>query len=131
MLNQSASIEIKLDLTQVILLDDQSTMELFCNESLVSMTFQSKTPMRLKINGRMMKVNHKATINGYKRPVWYSKDAITDTIALRNIICQYRVTYDSEESTFAVHHEEANKKNMEFRMHANRLHCYEPREEKI
>ena len=43
-LNQSASHEIKLDLTQVILLDNQSTMELFCNESLVSTTFESKTP---------------------------------------------------------------------------------------
>ena len=49
-LNQSASHESKLDLTQVILLDNQSTMNLLCNESLVSTTFESKTPMRLKSN---------------------------------------------------------------------------------
>ena len=33
-----------------------------------------------------MKVNHKATINGYECPVWFSKDAITNIIALKNII---------------------------------------------
>ena len=67
-------------------------MDLFCNKSLVSTMFESKTPMRLKSNGRKMKVNHKATINGYERPVWFSKDAITNIIALKNIVRQYRVT---------------------------------------
>ena len=128
-LNQSASHESKLDLTQVILLDNQSTMDLFCNKSLVSTTFESKTPMWLKSNGGTMKVNHKATINGYDRPVWFSKDAITNIIALKNIIRQYRVTYNSDELTFAVHREAANKKNMEFRMHANGFHWYDPRED--
>ena len=95
-LNQSASHESKLEITQVILLDNQSTMDLFCNEALVSTTFESKTPMRLKSNGGTMKVNHKETINGYELPVWFSKDAITNTIALKIIIHQYRVTYDSD-----------------------------------
>ena len=76
-----------------------------------------------------MKVNHKVTINGYERLVWFSKDAITNIIALKNIIRQYRVTYDSDESTFVVHRKAANKKNMEFSMHANGLHCYDPRED--
>ena len=71
-------------------------MELLCNESLISTMFERKTPMRLKSNGRTMKVNHKATINGYERPVWFSKYAITNIIALKNIIRQYRVTYDSD-----------------------------------
>ena len=87
-------------------------MDLFCNELLVSTMFDSKTPIRLKSNGGTIKVNHKATINGYERPVWFSKDAITNIIALKNIIRQYRVTYDSDELTFFVHREAANKKNM-------------------
>ena len=91
-LNQLESHESKLDLTQVILLDNQSTMDLFCNESLVSTMFESKTPMRLKSNSGTMEVNHKATINGYERPVWFSKHAITKIVALKNIIRQYRVT---------------------------------------
>ena len=40
------------------------------------------------------------------------------------------MTYDSDESTFVVHREAANKKNMDFRMHADGLHCYDPREDK-
>ena len=47
-LNQSSSHESKLDLTQVILLDNQSTMDLFCNKSLVSTMFESKTTMQQK-----------------------------------------------------------------------------------
>ena len=76
-----------------------------------------------------MKFNHKATINGYERPVWFSKDAMTNIIALKNIIRQYRVTYDSDESTFVVHRKAAIKNNMEFRMHANGLHWYYLRED--
>ena len=87
-LNQLASHESKLDLTHVILLDKQLTMDLFCNKSLVSTMFDSKTPMRLKSNGGTMKVNHKTTISGYERPVWFSKDVITNIIALKNIIRQ-------------------------------------------
>ena len=128
-LNQLASHESKLDLTQVILLDNQSTMDLFCNESLVSTMFDSKTPMRLKSNSGTMKVNHKETINDYERPVWFSKYAITNIIALKNIIRKYIVTYDSDESTFVVHREAANTKNMEFRMHTNGLHCHDTRED--
>ena len=105
-----ASHESKLDLTQVILLDNQATMALFRNESLVSTTFESKTLMILKRNGGTMKVNHKATINCYERPVWFSKDAITNIVALKNIIRKYRVTYDSDESKFVVLREAANKK---------------------
>ena len=82
-LNQSEIHESKLDLTQVILLDNQATMALFRNKSLVSTTFESKTPIRLKSNGGTMKVNHKEKINGYERPVWFSKDAITNIIVLK------------------------------------------------
>ena len=39
------------------------------------------------------------------------------------------MTYDSDELTFVIHREAANKKNMEFRMHANGLHYYDPRED--
>ena len=39
------------------------------------------------------------------------------------------MTYDSEKLTFVVHREAANKKNMEFRMHANVLHCCDTRED--
>ena len=76
-----------------------------------------------------MTVNRKATLPGYHKDVWFSTRAITNIIALRNIIQQYRVTYDSNDMMFVVHQELANKPNMEFRMHESRLHYYDPREE--
>ena len=85
--------------------------------------------MRLKSNGGAMTVNRKATLPGYHKDVWFSTRAITNIIALRNIIQQYRVTYDSNDLMFVVHRELANKPNMEFRMHESGLHYYDPREE--
>jgi hypothetical protein len=56
---------IKLDLREVILLDSQSTMYIFCNAILESKTSKSKSSMRLKSNGGTMIVSGKATMPGY------------------------------------------------------------------
>ena len=51
-----------------------------------------------------MVVSRKAKIAGYHAKVWFSKKAITNIITLSNLIKQYRVTYDSENSkSFVVH----------------------------
>jgi hypothetical protein len=42
-------------------------------------------------------------MEGYNKTVWSSTRAITNIIALRNLIDQYRVTYDSDDLMFAVH----------------------------
>ena len=76
-----------------------------------------------------MKVTHKAKMPGYHKDVWFSKRAITNIIALSNLIEQYRVTYDSNDLMFVVHRESENKPNMEFRMHSSGLHYYDPRRE--
>jgi hypothetical protein len=121
--------EITLDLKNVILLDSQSTMDLFCNPELVKHVTKSSHKMRLQSNGGSMTVNHKATIEGYKKKVWFSKDAITNIIALSNLIQQYHVTYDSRDQIFVVHRETQNKPNMEFRMHESGLHYFDPSNE--
>jgi hypothetical protein len=85
--------------------------------------------MRLKSNGGTMAMSHKATLSGYNENVWFSTRAITNIIALRNLIEQYRVTYDSDDLMFVVHRESESKPNMEFRMHESGLHYYDPRKE--
>jgi hypothetical protein len=120
---------IALDLKEIILLDSQSTMDLFCSKVLVDKTFKSKNTMKLKSNGGSMLVNQKATIFGYHKEVWFSTRAITNIIALSNLIQQYRVTYDSNDLMFVVHRE-PEKPNMDFRMHESGLHYYDPRKEK-
>jgi hypothetical protein len=118
---KQAGSSIKLDLKEVILLNSQSTMDLFCNAALVSKISKSRSNMRLKSNGGTMVVTRKATMEGYNKTVWFSTRAITNIIALRNLIDQYRVTYDSDDLMFVVHQESESKPNM--------VHYYDPRKE--
>jgi hypothetical protein len=76
-----------------------------------------------------MTVSRKATLPGYNKSVWFSTRAITNIIALRNLIEQYHVTYDSDDLMFVVHRESESKPNMEFRMHESGFHYYDPRKE--
>ena len=125
---QAEPTKIQLNLREVILLDSQSTMDLICNKGLVEKTFKSRSRMKLRSNGGSMMVTHKASLPGYHNKVWYSDRAITNIIALSNIIKQYRVTYDSDDLMFVVHRELHGKPNMEFRMHKSGLHYFDPRE---
>jgi uncharacterized protein YodC (DUF2158 family) len=111
---QTHGTKIKLDLREIILLDSQSTMDLICNPALVKKTFKSNTNMRLKSNGGTMIVTHKAKMAGYHMHVWYNTKAITNILALSNVIKQYCATYDSNDQMFVVHREPENKPNMEF-----------------
>jgi hypothetical protein len=126
---KQAGSSIKLDLKLVILLDSQSTMDLFCNAALVRKISKSRSNMNLNSNGGTMVVTRKATMKGYNKTVWFSTQAITNIIALRNLIYQYRVTYDSDNFMFVVQRESESNPNMEFKMHKSGLHYYDPRKE--
>jgi hypothetical protein len=118
--------KIKLDLRNIILLDSQSTMDLFCNPHLIKEVTKTTNVMNLQSNGGTMQIRHKASITGYHHQVWFSKFALTNIIALSNLIKQYRVTYDSRDEIFVVHRLTDNLPNMEFKMHSSGLHYYEP-----
>jgi hypothetical protein len=126
---KQAGSSIKLDLKEVILLDIQSTIDLFCNAALVSNISKSRSNMRLKSNGGTMVVTRKATMEGYNKTVWFSTRAITNIIAIRNLIDQYHVTYDSDDLMYVVHQESESNPNMEFKMHKSGLYYYDPRKE--
>jgi hypothetical protein len=109
---KQAGSSIKLDLKEVILLSSQSTMDLFCNAALVSKISKSISNMQLKSNGGTMVVTRKATMEGYNKTVWFITRAITNIIALSNLIDKYRVTYDSDDLMFVMHRESESKPNM-------------------
>ena len=58
--------------------------------------------MKVQGNGGTLAVTHKATVPRYKQYVWFSKDTITNIIALKNLIKQYQVTYDSTDKIYVV-----------------------------
>jgi hypothetical protein len=124
---QNHGSKIKLDLRQVILLESQSTMDLFCKSAMVGKTIKSASSMRLKSNGGTMVVTCKAHMMGYHKTVWFRNKAITNILDLCNLIQQYRVTYDSDDRMFVVHQESESKPNMEFHMHECGLYYYKPK----
>jgi hypothetical protein len=128
---KKAGPKLNLALRNIILLDSQSTMDLFCNPKLVHRIHRSKHSMKLQSNGGTMTVRHKAEIIDYLHDVWFDKHAITNIIALSNLIKQYRVTYDSNDKMFVVHREEMGKPNMHFKMHSSGLHYYDPKDDEF
>jgi hypothetical protein len=73
--------------------------------------------MRLKRNGGTMVVSWKAIVPVYNKDVWFSRKAITNIIALSNLIQHYRVTYNIDDKMCAVYRETQGKTDMEFLMH--------------
>ena len=65
-----------MDLKWCILLDNQSTVDLFCNPDFVEDTRRHPTGTRVKSNGGLLTVWYTARVPGYHRRVWFSTDAI-------------------------------------------------------
>jgi hypothetical protein len=66
---QTHSNKIALDLEQIILLDSQSTMDLFCSKNLGDKIYKTSDTLRIKSNGGSMVVGRKATMPGYKKKI--------------------------------------------------------------
>ena len=101
-------------------------MDLLQNPELFEYIKKVKGPLRIHINGVEMSVNQKENITGYNKRVWFIIRDITNTIALKNLTEQYKVTYDINEQMFIVHTNVSGLLNMEFQMHDSGLHYYEP-----
>ena len=102
MFKKSHAKSIKLDLRNVILLDSQSTMGLFCNFKLVVNIYKTKKNMRLQSKRVKMIITQKSQVAGYKPQVWFDPKAITNVIVIKNLINRYRVIYDILDDMFNV-----------------------------
>jgi hypothetical protein len=121
-----------LNMQNVILLDNESTMDLFCNESFVTGVMRSKHSVHVTGNGGTLVVKRKATLNGYHAKVWFHAKAITNILALANVKKQYRVTYDSgDDKGFVVHRSQHGMPDMRFELHKSGLHIYNPKQEQL
>ena len=93
------STDSELSLKDVILLDSQSTVSVFCNADYVSDIKKSKHPLILQSDGCSLKLNKIATFAELGCEVWYSSRAITNILSLASIQQQYQITYDSDSAT--------------------------------
>jgi hypothetical protein len=100
--------------------------DLCCNRGFMSMIRKASCALNMTSNGGGLKITKQGKFPGYTFWVWFSKQAITNIICLKNLIKIYRVTYDSEvATTFIVHCQQFGLPDLFFKMHPCGLHiCY-------
>ena len=127
-LQKKSDSDDKLHLRNVMILDNQSTMDLICNKQFTSKINKYREKLRVQSNGGTLVVNQLSDMPGYKIKTWFRNKDITNIVSLKNIIKQYRVTYDSNEKQFVEHRQDSGLPKMVFRMHSSGLHVYDPKE---
>ena len=73
------------DLRNVILLDSQSTVSLFCNPNFVSSFSKAEKPLKLQSNGGKLMIHHVTAIDDGGMHVWFSKKAINNILCLKMV----------------------------------------------
>ena len=116
----------QLDLNNFILFYNHSTLDIFCNKKLTSNINKSDKNISAQGNGGTLAINYKATMPGYNYDTWYIKYAIANSISMKNMIRQHRVTYESDNKIFTVHWEAYTLPDMDFRMNTPGLHVFYP-----
>jgi len=122
------AMRTSMDLRSQVLLDSQSTHDVFCNPKYVSNIRKAKRDLVLSTNGGGMKISQEADVSGlypvgHNSTVYFDPRAITNIVSLKRICALFCVTYDSEESnTFVVHRSSHGLPDLKFVMHECGLH---------
>ena len=118
-----------MNLRNMILLDNQSTVDLFCNRKLVSRVWKTDDSMTVHGNGGTLTTNSMACVENYG-DVWFHPSAITNILSLKNVRNKFHVTYDSQgDSAFIVH--KPNGTDVHFIMHADGLHYHDTKNRQL
>ena len=78
-----------------VLLDNQSTIDVFCNGALLHIICQATTPLDIHCNSESTTSNMEGDLPGYST-VWYHPIGIANISSLGRMKQCYRITFDSE-----------------------------------
>jgi len=113
-----------LNLRNCVFLDNESTVNSFCNKDLVTKIFPMNDTLSLVTNGGVIKTHMQCEVKGLDQPTWYHPEFITNVLSLGLLKKKYRITYDSAvDSAFIVHR--PGRKNMRFECTPGGLHYLE------
>ena len=89
-----------------ILLDNQSTINVFSNRKLLKNVKTTSRTMTIMCNAGVTHTNMIGEMEGYPGEVWYNPNGIANILSLSDVEKHYRVTYDStQKKGFTVHKE--------------------------
>jgi hypothetical protein len=90
------------DMRNIILLDNQSTATVFCNEEMVENIRETNDTLHLSTNGGVLVSNLKANIPGWG-VAWFNPKAVTNIFSFAEMKDRYKIDYSNEEDAFIVH----------------------------
>ena len=100
-MNKTELRATKLKMSDTLLLDNQSSVHVFCNPDYVSDVRNAAWKMQLRSNGGKMLINEIATYKGFNKAVWFSTTAMTNILSFARVKREYRITYDEDD--FIIH----------------------------
>jgi hypothetical protein len=86
-----------------ILLDNQSTVDVFSNKALLRNVRQAPNTCRISCNAGVVTTNLIGDLPGYPVPVWYHPEGIANILSLHRVSQHCRVQYDSGGNDAAFH----------------------------
>ena len=109
-----------LSLRDYVLLDNQSSVHVFCNPDLVGDVRKAAKHLELESNGGKLPISSIANVDGFEKSVWFSEDAMTNILSLSQVKQEYDVSYDGDD--FIIHRAKRGYPDMVFKPHSSGLH---------
>ena len=114
------------DLRNVILLDNQSTCSLFCNDEYLTDIQEAEQPLSVKSNGGHMLARYTGRLRGLGKIVWYDPKAITNILDMKSVRHHYHIEYDCEAGKYSIIRD--GLPNIDFIMTDEGLHVHSPKD---